>query len=627
MRRIIVSLLTFLLALSLSVSPAAAGTQVSANINAPAKVTGFEFEPNDAKEDAGTIVPEDGVEGILQDNYDADFYRIVLPYKGTVNFFSKLGKDDPTNFSYWNRHELVLYDVKGNELATSSNVFDTNYFETIESFLEKGVYYVAVKSSDKGTLPLNNQEYILFTTTDFVSDLTVDSITPNLASPQIERQPITFTATASKAGLEFQYTIQDKVVRGFNTSPTYTWTPTDPGTYTVKVTARDPIYHTVTAEKEITYKIVAYTPDFAVTALTPNIASPYIPGKAITFTTTANKTGLQYQFSVNGKVVQAFATKNTYTWTSGSIGKYTIKVDARRAQYPNRIVSKSITYEIKNPNVYIQSLTSNAASPYPVNSYIKWTAGASGINLEYNFAVYKGGVWKTVQGYSSKNYYTWRPTSSGSYLVKVTVRSKASGKTGSKTVGYTIFTPSSFTTPTLKANKGLMQLEDTNFIFTAASTGSYLEYRFKVNNGHGWVVVKNFSASRTFSYTPSSEGTYQIAVDVRQRGTTTVKTKTLTLDIREAPYNYMSWYYSYYYDAGYIDVYNYGRNSLKITKIEIFQNGTLAATQKPTTFILNGYRSNRFYIAPPVYLYNITNIRITYTFDGLSYTRNLYSSY
>ncbi|WP_043932368.1 triple tyrosine motif-containing protein [Bacillus sp. EB01] len=629
MRKIVLYALAFLLAFSAGISPAAAEGETGLPtdlINKPAKLTGIEFEPNDAIEHASSIAVKDGVEGILQDKYDADFYKIDLPYSGTFRFYSVLGKDLDTHYLYLKRHELGLYDASGNELAVSSNktISDDRgnlYYEFIEASLQKGSYYIAVKSRNGDGPELKNTDYILFSEADFVSGLEVTGITPDFASPQIERKAITFKSSANKPGLQYQYSIDGKVVRDFSTSNTYTWTPTTPGDYIVKVAVRDPIHKEVTAEKEIAYSIKAYVPDFTITSLTPNIASPYVPNKIITYTAVANKTGLQYQFSVNGKVVQAFGSKTTYAWKPTAIGKYTIKVEVRRSQYPNRIVSKSATYEIKDPNVYITSLKPSAASPYPVNSTIKWTAAAKGIQLEYSFAVYKSGTWRTVQSYSSKNYYSWKPTSAGSYQVKVTVRSKASGKTASKAVSYTAFTPANFSAPTLKANKGLLQKEDTAFTFTANSSGKYLEYRFRVNG----VVKKNYSSSKTFSFTPPAKGKYTVTVDVKVRGTSTVKSKTLTLDIRESPSYYMIWVYDYSYDVGAIRVYNSGRFSLKVTKFEVIENGRVVYSESPNWTTYAGYYSD-YYFDPGKSLYNISNIRVTYYYDGIKYTTNLYAN-
>lgn len=56
-----------------------------------------------------------------------------------------------------------------------------------------------------------------------------------------------------------------------------------------------------------------------------------------------------------------------------------------------------------------------------------------------------------------------------------------------------------------------------------AQTSGDFEYRFWINSGSGFQVVQNYSTSDTFVWTPTGAGAYDILVDVRVVGTTTVR--------------------------------------------------------------------------------------------------------
>jgi hypothetical protein len=477
---------------------------------------------------------------------------------------------------------------------------------------------------------MTDREYVLKQEITYLPDFELTGITSDFLSPQTERKTITFQAVTNKTGLNYQFSVKGKVVKTYTTANSFQWTPTEPGTQKIKVEVRDPAFPAAIAVKEISYTITAYKPDFAITSFTPNIKSPYLTGKTVTFATKTNKTGLQYQFSVNGKVVQLFGTKTTLSWKPTRAGRYTVKAEVRRSQYPNRIVSRQLAYDITDGKVYISSLKSNVSSPRPTSSSIKWTATAKGVNLEYKFSVYQNKKWTTIQNYTTKNYTYWKPKREGASKVMVTVRSNLSKKTAVKTVNYTIFKPSYFSNPSLKSNISTKQVAGKYFYFTAKSSGSYLEYRFRIYNGYSWYTLQNYSSSKSVYWYASYDGNYKVAVDVRQKGTNKVKTNKLSLDIREAPSNNMSYNYSYNYNYGSMTFTNYGYNNMKVTKIQFTNNGKSYYTYSPKNWTIYGrtYQTYYFYPSKPLYDFSWnTVVKVYYTFDGMNYVTNMYRTY
>ncbi|MEH7158378.1 hypothetical protein [Neobacillus drentensis] len=633
MKKILISTFILLLALSFSVNLAfAEKPHFKGGFKKLDNQVVAEVEPNDAMEEANPIHNLDEVQGYITEG-DLDFYKLDMLRNGEFTLYSYLGNDYYDNRNYFTDYSVTLYDVNGNTIATSEYFYDDetdNYYRYLNSRLEKGTYYISV-NREEYAYSMGSQEYYLWPEISYDADFTINSLTANLPSPQIERKVITFQTSASKTGLQYQYSIQNKVVRSFNTASAYQWKPTVPGTYTIKVEARDPAIPSAVVEKEISYVINPYKPDFAVASITPNIKSPYLIGKTITFatkiTTRSNYSGLQYQFSVNGKVVQAFGTKGYLSWKPTGAGRYYIKVEVRRSQYPNRIVSRQLSYDITDGKVYVSSLKANMSSPRPTSTSIKWTAWGKGVNLEYKFSVYQNKKWKTIKNYSSKNYVYWKPKSAGVAKVQVTVRSKLSKKTATRTNSFTIFKPSYFSTPTLKSDISTKQAAGTYFFFTAKSSGKYLEYRFRVYNGYYWYTVQDYSSSRYLYWAPYYSGKFKVAVDVRQKGTKKVKTKKLSLDIRESPNSSFNANYDIYYNSGYLRVTNYGYNNIKVTKMQFLNNSKVIYTYYPKNWITIGRTYQTYYFYPKKavsqFSYN-TVIKVYYTYDGLTHTAYLY---
>ncbi|MFN7251952.1 MAG: triple tyrosine motif-containing protein [Anaerobacillus sp.] len=585
-----------------------------------------ETEPNDSFELANIVKANQEINGILSDEEDRDYYKLTLPYKGKFTGFIFLPED---LYGYYD-YDLRLYDAEGNYITKSTfyyfydeEEYEYYYYQEISRTLESGTYYLSVQTDD---YYVSNVGYKLFTDVEFQPGYS-HSISTSVASPQVVNTAITISAKSSKSDLEYEFSINGKVVQKFSNSKTYSWKPTKSGKYTIKVRSRDVQNKEVILEKELSYTINKYTPDFKITELTSDVKGPQIKGKTITFTTKADKKGLQYQYSVNDKVVQKYSTNNKFKWTPSKTGKYTIKVEVRRPEHPNSPLSKKMTYEIKDGNVKITSLKANKQSPHPTNTTIKWTAKAEGVDLEYKFSAYQNKKWVTIQNYSSKNTANWKPTTAGDYKVKVEVRSKASGKKATREAKYKIFKPSSFSISSFKSDQSLKQAAGTFNIFTVKSTGSYLEYRYRIKYYGQWYTVQDYSSDKTFYWTPPESGKFTVAVDVRQRGTTKKQTKTVTLDVRERPNFYMNTDYYIHQNYGYFTVQNYGYSNLKVNKIELINNDKVIYTHSPKDWITIGRRNDTFYFYPKNKLTQFnysTVIKAHYTYDGVSHIQYLY---
>ncbi|MFN7958117.1 MAG: multicopper oxidase domain-containing protein [Holophagaceae bacterium] len=182
---------------------------------------------------------------------------------------------------------------------------------------------------------------------DSVSAATLNGVTPGAvtapvsvsldalpAATAVKGTPITFTALGvsnpAGAAFEYQFLVNGAIVQNYSATATYSFPLTQAvGVYTVDVNARTSPASAVVSNS-LVYTI---TPGPATgVQLLPNLPSPQASTKIITFTATGiGSTNYQYQFSVDGTVVQAYSTNNNYTLAAGLVGTHAIKVDVTTA--------------------------------------------------------------------------------------------------------------------------------------------------------------------------------------------------------------------------------------------------------------------------------------------------------
>jgi hypothetical protein len=386
-----------------------------------------------------------------------------------------------------------------------------------------------------------------------IPPLSLTSLTSSVASPQNAGTAITFTATAigGASPYQFKWWVQSggvwTVAREWNTSPSLTWQPTTAGTYTVAVWARNAgaIADASQAMAQVPYVIGAgsaagsSTP-LSITSFTSSVASPQNAGTAINFTATATGGTSPYQFKwwiQSGgvwSVAREWSTSPSLTWQPTATGTYNVAVWARNAgatadasqamaQVPYVIGAGSST------PLSITSFTSSVASPQAVDTTINFTAAAAGGTAPYQFKwwIKNATTWTIAQDWSSQSTLSWRPMVAGTYTVAVWARNAGVTDDASQAmaqVAYSITatTPLAPLVMNLSSSVGSPQVLGNTVTFTAGASGGRAPYEFKwwVNDGTQWTVVRDWGTSQTLSWRPTQAGTYVMAAWVRNSGVT-----------------------------------------------------------------------------------------------------------
>jgi hypothetical protein len=171
-------------------------------------------------------------------------------------------------------------------------------------------------------------------------------------------------------------------------------------------------------------------------------------------------------------------------------------------------------------------LTVDRTFPVRIGTPITWTAVGSGIPpFEYQwFRFDQTTGWQVVRPYGPNASFTWTPGAGdvGTHALQVWVRPGGSAVAQDSYAGSGFFevvdTP---ITATLTTDATFPRAAGTTIRWTAtASAVAPLEYQFWLYDAtqNAWRIVKDFSATNTFIWTPGSAGDYGVQVNVRSVG-------------------------------------------------------------------------------------------------------------
>jgi hypothetical protein len=173
------------------------------------------------------------------------------------------------------------------------------------------------------------------------------------------------------------------------------------------------------------------------------------------------------------------------------------------------------------------AVTADRSSPQPPNTTIRFTATAAGgvAPYQYQWRVFNGATWNS-QPWGGSHTFDWTPSSAGdAYKVAVDVRSAGSSGAAEASDEEPFVISGSATVTAAYLTHDLPQPRPVNTTITWTGGGaggvSPLQFKFWVQDPTGtWTLGREWSTSNTFAWTPTTAGTYSIAVWVRSAGNT-----------------------------------------------------------------------------------------------------------
>ena len=357
----------------------------------------------------------------------------------------------------------------------------------------------------------------------------------------------------------------------------------------VTVTATPDLTETPVASTDVT---VTATPDLTATPeVTPNVtaapivpedtdqmvvnfgaekAAPQVAGTTLKLEAKPyNTTGTcQYQFVVDGQVVQEYSESASYNWYATS-GKHTISVSVKDETGKYVVVEKNYTVMGDNPvtqeptatpevtpNVTatpVQSPTIEdpketeapveitvkasfgKASPQKVNTAIKITPRVSGTKNSYKYSIMaelKNSTYtQRVASNSTAKSVTWKPKKAGTYKITISV-TDSEGYKGVKTYNYVIKQPK-LTVKGSISKKSIKLGQKVKITANGTATKGTLKFKItsKKKGDKKAVVLKKYSTKKTCIWKPKKKGTYTITVYAKDGSGKQVK-KTLKLTVK-----------------------------------------------------------------------------------------------
>jgi N-acetylmuramoyl-L-alanine amidase len=160
---------------------------------------------------------------------------------------------------------------------------------------------------------------------------------------------------------------------------------------------------------------------------------------------------------------------------------------------------------------------------------ITWTTNIvqSGLSpLEHQFWLYSSDGWRIVKDYSASNTFTWTPAEAGTYYLQARVRLAGStipyhGWAGGGTT--TINPPAAVSISSFTSNVSFPQPAGAAVTFTTTASGGVgpLQYQFWLQDPiSGYSIVREYSSTNTYTWTPLRPGNYTMHIWVRSAGST-----------------------------------------------------------------------------------------------------------
>ncbi|MCX6674722.1 MAG: hypothetical protein NTY37_13200 [Methanothrix sp.] len=263
------------------------------------------------------------------------------------------------------------------------------------------------------------------------------NFSPDKLSPQETGSTITWTVEFMDAEgdpLQFQFSLDGQVMQDWSESPIWTWTAAaeQVGPHAIEARAKDGKHNAEgDSSKSANFEIVLPPNDAPVmSSLAADKESPQVTGTAITWTAAASdvqKDPLQFQFSLDGQVMQDWSESPVWSWTATKeqVGPHAIEARVKDGKHnPEGDGSKSADFEIvlpPNDAPVMSSLAADKESPQVTGTAVTWTAlavDAQSDPISYRFLVND----TPATEWQLENLWTWTAGQPGTSRILVQVK-------------------------------------------------------------------------------------------------------------------------------------------------------------------------------------------------------------
>lgn len=340
------------------------------------------------------------------------------------------------------------------------------------------------------------------------------------------------------------------VLKDFDANAATVWSPKSAGTYKIYVDVKDSEGNKSTFTRDFVIEDTEWSFD----SITTDKESPQ-EMKDAPIKITANTSGeskLQYKFlwMKNGwkewAVISDFSESNECSWTPEGEGDYTIYVDVKAEN--GKVVTKTISYKIERSEWKIEEVRVGDSAYLPVGKEINIetmvSGDAEGLLFKYVWMRDNWTNWAVLRDFGENETLSWTPEEAGSYSLYIDIKSKSGVKYDSYIVKFDVYEYQGvgFGSNNISLGESVEiypliagKLEGAEFKFVWAEIG-----------WTNWGVIQDFSTADSVTWTAEKEGIYNIYIDMKVAGCSTVtkvgqiRVDNIASKIKEIQENYIN---------------------------------------------------------------------------------------
>ncbi len=323
-------------------------------------------------------------------------------------------------------------------------------------------------------------------------------------------------------------------IAGYSTDTSKTFKPTTAGTYTARVNVKDSAGTLVQKDFTVTVKDDALKNNSTVSAasITANTSIAVI-GKA-TGGAAPYTYAYYYKKSTDSSwtKIAGYSTSTMKNFKPAAAGTYTVRVNVKDST--GKLVQKDLTVTAK---AELTNKSTVSASSVTANTQVTLNGKAAGGTSPYKYAYYykksTDSTWTKIAEYSTDTSKTFKPTTAGTYTVRVNVKD-STGKLVQKdltvTVKAELTNKSTVSAASVTANKEVA--------LTGKATGGTAPYTYayyyKKSTDSAWIKIAGYSTDTSKTFEPKEAGTYTARVNVKD-STGKLVQKDFTVTVKAAP--------------------------------------------------------------------------------------------